>query len=68
MGERVRIKYFVGAKQIVGKWSKKVTESSNALDLEKGVFSFEDPKKIAASLKRSAEQVKGAKEYHINRQ
>jgi len=33
-----------------------VTENSNALDLEKGVFSFKDPKKIAASLKRSAEQ------------
>lgn len=37
------------------KWSKKVTESSNALDLEKGVFSFKDPTLIAQSLKRSAE-------------
>ena len=40
----------------MSKWSKKVTENSNALDLEKGVFTFKDPKKIAESLKRSAEQ------------
>jgi len=40
----------------MSKWSKKVIETSNALDLEKGVFSFKDPKKIAESLKRSAEQ------------
>lgn len=38
------------------KWSKKVSENSNALDLESGVFSLQDPKKIAESLKRSAEQ------------
>ena len=36
-------------------WSQHVTESSNALDLEPGVFTFEDPRKIAESLKRSAE-------------
>ncbi len=36
-------------------WSAKVTKSSNALDLEKGVFTFKDPKKIALSLKRSAQ-------------
>ncbi len=35
-------------------WSGKVTKGSNALDLEGGVFSFKDPKKIARSLKRSA--------------
>jgi hypothetical protein len=38
------------------KWSKKVTENSNALDLEQGVFNFKEPRKIALSLKRSAEQ------------
>lgn len=38
------------------KWSKGVTQGSNALDLEHGVFTFKDPKKIAQSLKRSAEQ------------
>jgi hypothetical protein len=38
------------------KWSKKVTEHSNALDLEQGVFSKKDPREIALSLKRSAER------------
>ena len=37
------------------RWSQEVTGHSDALDLEKGVFTLEDPKKIAASLKRSAE-------------
>lgn len=37
------------------RWSREVTERSNALDLEKGVFTLKDPKKIAASIKRSAE-------------
>jgi hypothetical protein len=37
------------------RWSREVTERSNALDLEKGVFTLKDPKKIALSLKRSAE-------------
>jgi hypothetical protein len=37
------------------RWSQEVTEHSNALDLEKGVFTLKDPKEIAASLKRSAE-------------
>jgi hypothetical protein len=38
------------------RWSHKVTERSDALDLREGVFKLNDPKKIAASLKRSAEQ------------
>lgn len=38
------------------KWSQKVTERSNALDLEQGVFTWDDPKDIALSLMRSAEQ------------
>jgi hypothetical protein len=33
-----------------------VTEHSDALDLEQGVFTLTDPRKIAASLKRSAER------------
>ena len=37
------------------RWSAQVTRNSNALDLKKGVFAQKDPKKIAASLKRSAE-------------
>ena len=38
------------------RWSQHVNETSNALDLEAGVFTWSDPKRIAASLKRSAEQ------------
>ena len=43
-------------KQIIkkGYWSDRVTRESNALDLEEGVFTWDDPKKIALSLKRSA--------------
>lgn len=36
-------------------WSAKVTKESVALDLEEGVFTFDDPSRIACSLKRSAE-------------
>ena len=38
------------------RWSQRVTETSNALDLDKGVFSRDDPRSIARSLKRSAER------------
>jgi hypothetical protein len=37
------------------RWSQHVTETSHALDLEPGVFSQDDPRAIAQSLKRSAE-------------
>ncbi len=37
------------------KWSQDVTEHSNAMDLEDGVFEKDDPHQIALSLKRSAE-------------
>jgi len=37
------------------RWSAKVTETSDALDLEPKVFEAASPKQIAASLKRSAE-------------
>ena len=43
------------------KWSQDVTEHSDALDLEKDVFTRDDPKSIAASLKRSAEHSKRRK-------
>ena len=43
-------------KQLSKYWSGEVTEKSNALDLEAGVFTFKDPKRIARSLKRSAEE------------
>ena len=38
------------------KWSQDVTENSDAMDLKKGVFKQASAKKIAASLKDSAEQ------------
>jgi len=38
------------------KWSQDVTEHSDALDLDEGVFALEDPAEIARSLKRSAER------------
>ena len=44
------------ASRSVRRWSQRVTQESNALDLEQGVFTLTDPKKIAASLKRSAER------------
>ncbi len=37
------------------RWSQRVTKESDALDLKRGVFTLRDPKRIAASLKRSAE-------------
>jgi hypothetical protein len=60
------------------RWSARVMRTSNALDLESGVFTSSDPRKIAASLKRSAERSKRRKAnpyrsalsmltFHINR-
>lgn len=36
-------------------WSGYVTKYSDALDLDRGVFTWKDPKRIARSLKKSAE-------------
>lgn len=60
------------------RWSQDVTRNSNALDLDAGVFTWKDPKRVAASLKRSAEKSKRRKSnpyrsalsmltFHINR-
>jgi len=38
-----------------GNWSAKVTHGSFALELEEGVFTWDNPKRIAQSLKRSAD-------------
>jgi hypothetical protein len=38
------------------RWSAQVTRTSDALDLARGVFTWKDPKRIAGSLKRSAER------------
>ncbi len=37
------------------KWSGEVTAKSRALELDEGVFTWDDPARIARSLKRSAE-------------
>jgi hypothetical protein len=37
------------------RWSQRVTRESNALDLEPSVFTKDDPRSIALSLKHSAE-------------
>lgn len=37
------------------RWSQHVTDTSNALDLDPGVFTWNDPRQIALSLKHSAE-------------
>jgi hypothetical protein len=42
------------ARKPTRRWSARVTRTSDALDLEGGVFTQRSPKKIAASLKRSA--------------
>jgi hypothetical protein len=43
------------------KWSANVMKHSNALDLEPNIFEVHDPKKVAQSLKRSAEKSKRRK-------
>ena len=51
MPERKTTRTAAGARR----WSQHVTETSSALDLEPGVFTWDDPVRIAQSLKRSAE-------------
>ncbi|HEY4392610.1 MAG TPA: DUF3175 domain-containing protein [Polyangia bacterium] len=43
------------ARKSAHRWSDRVTRSSNALDLEPRVFKGDDPRKIARSVKRSAD-------------
>ncbi|HSC31723.1 MAG TPA: DUF3175 domain-containing protein [Gemmatimonadaceae bacterium] len=38
------------------RWSGYVTKHSNALDLDRSVFTWKDPHRIARSLKRSADR------------
>ena len=45
----------VGSTRSTRKWSQHVTDTSDALDLKQGVFREKDPKKIARSIKSSAE-------------
>ena len=43
-----------GANRSDSRWSRHVTETSNALDLEAGIFKYGTAKEIAQSLKRSS--------------
>ena len=43
------------AQKTAKKWSADVTEHSDAMDLEENIFKSDDPDKIAASVKHSAE-------------
>ena len=49
------------ARKRTSRWSARVTRKSDALDLSRGVFTWKDPKRIAGSLKRSAERSKRRK-------
>ncbi|HSR77921.1 MAG TPA: DUF3175 domain-containing protein [Xanthobacteraceae bacterium] len=49
------------AKAAFKRWSAQVTKTSNALDLDRGVFTWKDPTRIARSLRRSAQQSKRRK-------
>ncbi|HEY3488430.1 MAG TPA: DUF3175 domain-containing protein [Gammaproteobacteria bacterium] len=39
-------------------WSARVTEQSDTLDIKEGIFTWRDPKRIAASLKKLADSNK----------
>ena len=45
----------MATQQKTKKWSAKVTQTGDALDLKKDVFKSKDPEKIAESLKESAD-------------
>jgi hypothetical protein len=73
-----RTKPTARTKRTRSRWSAQVTRRSNALDLDKGVFTWKDPARIARSLKRSALRSKRRKSspyrsalsmlaFHINR-
>jgi hypothetical protein len=55
-GPKKRARKTAGRKAASHRWSRRVTSESDALDLQRGVFTMRDPKRIAASLKRSAER------------
>lgn len=42
-------------------WSQHVTETSHALELPPGLFTWDDPERIAAALKRAAEESRARK-------
>ena len=48
--------YDMAASKKTKYWSSEVTQHSQSLDLEEGVFAWNDPKRIARSLRDSAEK------------
>ena len=54
-GKKSTAKKTTAKKKTPKRWSQRVTRESDALDLKRGVFKQTSAKKIAASLKRSAE-------------
>ena len=54
-GRRTSAKKSSAKKSSPKRWSQRVTKESDALDLKRGVFKLTSAKKIATSLKRSAE-------------
>ena len=53
--ERTTARRRTGTRKASKRWSQRVTRESDALDLKRGVFKQTSAKKIALSLKRSAE-------------
>jgi hypothetical protein len=43
-------------KSVKKNWTQRVMQTSDVLDLEPGVFTFDDPRRIAESLRNSAER------------
>ncbi len=43
-------------KRRINKWSARVTQQSDAMDLQQNIFKSDNPDKIARSLKHSAEE------------
>ncbi len=56
MAKRKKRKATKQTKRSTNRWSQRVTEESDALTLDRGVFTKGSPRAIAQSLKRSAER------------
>ncbi len=56
MAKRKKRKAKKQTKRGKNRWSQRVTEESDALTLDRGVFTKDSPRAIAQSLKRSAER------------
>ncbi len=52
----IKTRKTMGKKSQIKKWSARVTKHSTTLALEEGVFTWNNPRQIAQSLKKSAEE------------